>query len=360
MEALGLDVQIDTAGNLLGKWSAGKGKPLVIGSHLDTVRRGGAFDGALGVLSGLYAIAHLRLADFEPGRPIWLAVWMDEEGTRFGTPLFGSRAFAGEDVRAEAARPDAAGTTLVEAMAARGRTPDRLGEACRVQEISSYLELHIEQGPVLDNSKLDLGVVTSIVGWLGYRVALRGEANHAGTTPPDARRDALAGAARVVLALRNAMRQRPNMRANVGEIRVEPGVFNVVPGLADFSIDVRSVDSAAFEASAAYTSQVVRQVAREEKLGLDFTETHRIAPTPLDERLQAVLHAAALEKGATVMRLPSGAAHDAQVIAPHVPTAMLFVPSTRGISHAPEERTESRRQELGAQVLIRAIEELAR
>lgn len=359
LRELGLTTEVDEAGNLFGKWTAGTGDPLLLGSHLDSVTRGGAFDGALGVVTGLYALRQLRSRGFAPRRPIWLAAWMDEEGGRFGTPLFGSRAFAGEDLGDVHALQDSRGIALRDAMSEWGKNIDELPAAARIDEIGHYLELHIEQGPVLDRAGVDVAVVTTIVGLLGYRIRLTGETNHAGTTPPEDRRDALAGAARITLALRDAMRARPAMRANVGEIAVSPGVFNVIPGAATFSIDVRSSDAEAFTQNDVVVLDTVREIAEQEDLRFEIETTHRIQPTPLDDDLRSVLHEAVKSAGASVMDLPSGAGHDAQVIARHVPTAMLFVPSRRGISHAPEEFTDPDHQEVGAEVLIRAIEAIA-
>ena len=193
---IGLEATIDPAGNVLGKWEAGSGKAVVVGSHLDTVPRGGRYDGALGVLAGLDAIRRLKARGVEPSRPVWLASFMDEEGSRFRTGMLGSRAFVGDAFDGLDVRLDEDGVSLREAMAARGFDFDRLGAAAAVEEVGAYLELHIEQGPCLDQSGVDVGVVTSIVGILTFKARLAGEANHAGTTPMETRRDALAGAAR--------------------------------------------------------------------------------------------------------------------------------------------------------------------
>ena len=277
----------------------------------------------------------------------------DEEGSRFQTGMLGSRAFVGdldlEDWRRRG---------VADAMAAGGFDFERLPDARRVEDVGAYFELHIEQGPVLEQEGVDLGVVTGISGLLGFRVTLTGEANHAGTTPMASRRDALAGAARVVLALREEARSRGDMTANVGILTVTPGGFNVIPGTAEFTIDVRAGAADAFARAGAFTQETLERVAAEEQLGLEVAETHRKPPTPLDPELQELLRAAAEAEGATVRQMPSGAGHDAMVLAKHVPAAMLFVPSRAGVSHSPDEYTAPEQCELGARVLSRAVASL--
>jgi allantoate deiminase len=358
LRALGLEVDRDPAGNLLARWEAGSGKPVMVASHLDTVPHGGRYDGALGVLAGFHAIRHLKEWGVQPARPIWLCSFMDEEGARFGTALFGSRAFAGEDLAELADRRDADGVSLREAMAKAGFDFDRLPEAQRVDEIGAYLEMHIEQGPVLEQEEIELGIVTGIVGVRGFRARFSGEANHAGTTPMRMRRDALAGAARVVLALRDAALEHGDMTTNVGIISVEPGGFNVVPGACEFTIDTRSATEEGFSRLEPLVQETLERVASEEGIGLELTEIFRLDPLPLDEELIETLQHAAEEEGATHRRLPSGAGHDAMVVGRHVPAGMLFVPSRRGISHSPEEFTPPEQCELGARVLARALQSL--
>jgi hydantoinase/carbamoylase family amidase len=353
LEELGLATEIDAAGNVFGRWDEGEGSAILIGSHLDTVPRGGRFDGALGVAAALEAIGALKRDGATLHRPLWLVSFNDEEGSRFQTGMLGSRAFVG-DVDLE----DWRRRGVADAMDEAGFDFDRLAEARAVDRIGAYLELHIEQGPVLEQEGLDIGVVTGIAGLLGFRVRLTGEANHAGTTPMAARRDALVGAARVVLALRDEARARADMTANVGVLSCEPGGFNVIPGVAEFTIDVRGADADAFARAEEFVRQAVEQIAHEEQLGLEVVETHRKPPTPLDPGLQDLLVASAAEEGASVRRMPSGAGHDAMVLAKHVPAAMVFVPSRGGVSHSPEEFTPTEQCELGARVLTRAVRQL--
>ena len=223
MRSLGLEVEVDAAGNLIGRWEVGRGAPIVVGSHLDTVPSGGRLDGALGVVGGVHAVTQLQRQGFAPARPLWVVAFMDEEGTRFGAALFGSRAFAGEDVTPLASRVDAAGITLAEAMRERGFDITRTGEAARIRDVHAYLELHIEQGPVLEAEGKQIGIVTSIVGQRRYRIRLQGQANHAGTTPMALRRDAFAGAARIALELRDFARARRDVTVTVGTVSITPG-----------------------------------------------------------------------------------------------------------------------------------------
>lgn len=353
MRTMGLEVEIDLAGNLIGRWPAGPrgSSAVLVGSHLDTVPSGGRFDGVLGVVAAIHAVALLKEEGFEPARPLWIVAFMDEEGTRFNAALFGSRALSGEDVTGLGERVDAAGESLREAMAAAGFDLDQVGDAHRLGDVGTYIELHVEQGPVLEAEGLEIGVVTSIVGLRGYRVRLTGEANHAGTTPMGLRRDAFVGAARIALELRDAARSRDAVTANVGKIVVEPGGANVVPGLADFTIDVRAGTPAGMVELEDVVREIVARVAAEEGLEPDLQQTFSLDPLELDPALVDAVERAAADAGASSMRMPSGAGHDAMVVGRHVPAAMLFIPSRRGISHSPEEHSSPEHVELGMRVL---------
>jgi allantoate deiminase len=353
LEGLGLDAEIDAAGNVLGRWEAGDGTAVLLGSHLDTVPRGGRYDGALGVLAAVDVVRRLKTERIEPRRPLWVVSFNDEEGGRFQTGMLGSRAFVGDVAAGDWRRRGVA-----EAMAEAGFDFERLAEARAVERVGAYLELHIEQGPLLERSGVEVGVVTAISGLLGFRARFVGEANHAGTTPMEVRRDALAGAARAVLALREEARARGDMTANVGIIGAEPGGFNVIPGAAEFTIDVRSPTAEGYERVERFVRGTLAAIAEQEALGLELFETHRKPPTPLDPGLQDLLAEAAQAEGATTRRMPSGAGHDAMVLAKHVPAAMLFVPSRGGISHSPQEYTAPEHCELGARVLAGAVRAL--
>lgn len=359
MRALGLAVEVDAAGNLLGRWETGEGKAVLAGSHLDTVPSGGKLDGALGVVGALHAVAQLQRQGFTPSRPVWIAAFMDEEGPRFGAAFFGSRAFAGEDVTPLGERVDVAGRTLAEAMREHGHELERVAGACRIGDVHAYLELHIEQGPVLEAEGIEIGVVTSIVGLRGFRVRLRGQANHAGTTPMALRRDAFAGAARIALELRDFARGRENVTANVGEVSVRPGASNVVPGLVELTIDTRTTTPAGIAELERVVAETVERIAREEGLEAELEPTFAVEPLELDAGLVAAVERAAAHEGARSRRLPSGAGHDATVIGRYVRAAMIFVPSEGGISHSPAERSSPEQLELGVRVLAAAIRDVA-
>jgi allantoate deiminase len=360
MRALGLEVEIDPGGNLIGRWQSGpqRSNAVLVGSHLDTVPSGGGFDGVLGVVAAIHAVARLKEEGLEPARPLWIAAFMDEEGTRFNSALFGSRAFTGEDLTGLGQRFDAAGLSLREAMAGAGFDLDRVGAAHRIDEVGAYLELHVEQGPVLDAEGVEIGVVTSIVGLRGYRVRLIGEANHAGTTPMSLRRDALTGAARIALELRDAARARKAVTANVGKLALEPGGANVVPGVADFTIDVRSPTAAELKVLEHVVEATVARIAAEEGLVAELEPTFALEPLELDPELVDAVERAARAERASAMRMPSGAGHDAMVLGRRVPAAMIFVPSRGGVSHSPEEYSSPAHVELGMRVLAGALRQV--
>jgi allantoate deiminase len=353
LETLGLKAELDVAGNVIGRWDEGDGPAVLVGSHLDTVPCGGRYDGALGVLAALDVVRRLKEDAVSLRRPLWIVSFNDEEGSRFQTGMLGSRAFVGdldlEDWRRRG---------VADAMRDAGFDFERLPEARAVEGVGAYLELHIEQGPVLEQEGVDLGVVTAICGLLGFRVRLTGAANHAGTTPMAARRDALAGTARIVLALREEARDRGDMTANVGICDIQPGGFNVIPGVAEFTVDVRAGEADAYERVERFARELFDRVASEEQLELDVAVTHRKPPVPLDPELQRLLETAAAEEGAIIRRMPSGAGHDAMILGKYVPAGMLFVPSRAGISHSPDEFTPPEQCELGARVLARAVRRL--
>jgi hydantoinase/carbamoylase family amidase len=359
LERLGLDVDVDAAGNMIGRWAAPEGKAVMAASHLDTVPRGGPLDGVLGVLGAVEAVRILRREGFEPARPIWIGAFMDEEGGRFGTALFGSRAFCGHDVSAALDAQDAGGVRMRDAMAAQGFDASRVGEAERVDEVGAYVELHIEQGPILDSRGERLGLVEAICGVLGYRVTVVGEANHAGTTPSDLRRDALVGASRIVLGLRERGASRPDLSATVGRIKALPGATNVIPGRCEFTVDLRAAKADAFDGARAWFVDMVAAVAAEERLEATVECDYAVPPTPMAPDVIDAIAAAALEEGVEPVRMASGAGHDAMNVGRRAPAGMIFVPSRGGISHSPEEWTAPADCELGARVLASALRRLA-
>jgi len=357
---IGLQARVDAAFNAVCVWPGTSDEPaVVLGSHLDTVPDGGRYDGAFGVLSGLEVLHRLRERGFVPRRPIWLVAFNDEEGTRYDSSMFGSHAFVGDDVTHFLDRVDADGVRLSDAMRAAGSDPEDLPSASARDRIGHYLELHIEQGPRLERAGQRVAVVSAIVGMRGYVVTLRGKANHAGTTPMDARQDALAGAARCLLVIREAVRAEEGMTVNVGRLDVEPGGANVIPGVARFTVDVRAPSAEALALADGLVRRAVADAAGVEKLEAEVVETFVHPATELDPGLRAVLARQVAAAGTEVVEMVSGAGHDAMVLAEHVPAAMLFVPSRAGVSHAPDEYTPPEQYEPALTVLTETVAELA-
>jgi allantoate deiminase len=336
MTRAGMSVAVDAAGNLRGTYA---GRPataarLLIGSHLDTVPHAGAFDGILGVVIGI------ALVDRLGGRrlPFGIEVigFSEEEGVRFGVPFIGSRAIIGTVDDALLARCDSNGCSLREAIAGFGLDPARLDRA-GVDGAIGYVEFHIEQGPVLDSLALPLGVVTAIVGQTRLDVTFAGASNHAGTTPMTARRDALAAAAEWISAVEADARAVTGLVATVGRIAIAPGATNVIPGTAVASLDVRHEDDGIRRAASHRLMAAARALAA--RRGVDVGAEVRLdqEAVPMDDAMTAAMAHAVERSGSPVHRMPSGAGHDAMILAPHLPAAMLFVRSPGGISHHPDE-----------------------
>ena len=356
-EEAGMAATLDPAGNLIAQWEGDGGGPaFALGSHLDSVPTGGRYDGALGVLGGLAAIELLRERGFSPSGPVWLVAFMDEEGTRFGESMFGSRAFVGEELDLYLRQMDSDGVTVAEAMRNAGFDPASVANAAGIDQVGTFVELHVEQGRVLADAGIDVGVVTSIVGLLQARVEVGGQSDHGGATPMVGRRDALVAAARMIVTLRDWARSETEMTATIGSISALPGAYNVIPGQCTFSVDLRAAGEAEFESARAALEPLIARLAQDESVDASVTFSDQIPPAPLDEELIELIERAAEEEGASHMRMPSGAGHDAQVLARRISTGMVFVPSSDGISHSPNEFTTPQHCELGARVLARLVE----
>lgn len=332
------------------------------GSHLDTVPGGGPLDGALGVVAGLECLRRLGEAGARRQRDIELYAFTDEEG-RFGGML-GSQALAGTLTPERVlGAVDSSGLRLADVLAARGLEPLQVLRARRPPgSWRAFVELHIEQGPVLERSAARLGVVEGIVGLFKWDVRLLGEANHAGTTPMDARRDAFAGLAEFARRLADLLEELggPTSRANIGRVRLFPGAANVVPGCAEFSLEARDLDPAVLARLADGFRRTLSAIARRRGLMFEFEVKSEIAPVACDPELVAHVEQVARDLDPRAMRLPSGAAHDAQALAALAPIAMLFVPSQAGRSHHPAEWTAWEDIELGANALLVCLASLSR
>ena len=356
MEEGGLRTRLDAAATLIGRRDGPPGAPtLLIGSHLDTVRDAGRYDGALGLLAGLAALQ--RLAGERLPCAVELLAFGDEEGVRFPLTMTGSRACAGTlDIAAHLASRDADGITLGEALAAFGGDPDGLAAAAyRLEEVRGFLEVHIEQGPVLERAGLALGVVSAIDGCRRFIVTVDGEAGHAGTVPMTVRRDALAAAAAMIVAVREAGLDAPGITATVGQIRVLPGAINVIAGSAVFSLDVRAPDDAARDAAVARILAAFEAIAVAHRVRHEVVAGFAAPATACSESLQVLLEQAAASLDLATLRLPSGAGHDAMIMAQLCPMAMLFVRCAGGISHNPAERITASDAECAVDVLARAL-----
>jgi allantoate deiminase len=335
MNQAGLTVSIDAVGNIRGLNAAAQrgARRLLIGSHLDTVPRAGAFDGILGVMLGIAIAEHMP--DLELGLEV--VGFSEEEGVRFGAPFIGSRALTGEVDQDLLACRDAAGISVREAIRAFGLDPSEMDSALLNPAAIAYLEFHIEQGPVLEHLGLPLGVVETIVGQSRLELHFAGAANHAGTTPMQLRRDALAGAAEWVSAVEKEALGREGLVATVGRLVATPGAGNVIAGSADVTLDIRHADDQVRHATVDSLLNCARQIS--ERRGLVVSSKHNLdqPAVAMDRRLTDLLAECVRNCGHAVHRMPSGAGHDAMVLACKVPAAMLFVRSPGGISHHPEE-----------------------
>jgi allantoate deiminase len=337
MEAMGMTVGADAAGNLRGLWRPANshGRQLIIGSHIDTVPNAGAFDGVLGVTLALECVEIAQ--ELKLPLPIEIIAFSEEEGVRFGVPFIGSRAVAGRFDPSLLKLKDADGVTLEDAIRAFGLNPAEIDKAAIDEDALGFLEVHIEQGPVLEVEDLRVAAVTAIVGQSRHTLTWTGHANHAGTTPMHLRRDALAGAAEWIVAAEALARRMEGLVATVGHVDVEPNAGNVIAGAVRVSLDVRHPDDAARKSAVEALLAQAEAIAARRRLVLQCTRQMDQPAVPMDERLTAFLAEAIEATGLPVKRLPSGAGHDAMVMAACVPTAMLFLRSPGGISHHPDE-----------------------
>ena len=337
MEDLGMSVSTDAIGNLHGLWQPENAKPkrLLLGSHIDTVPNAGAFDGVLGVV---LALEWIRIAkELQVPRAIELIAFSEEEGVRYAVPFLGSRAVAGIFDLKMLAYEDSHGVRMDDAIRAFGLDPAKIAEATIDEDVLGYVEIHIEQGPVLEAEGLSLAVVEGIVGqsWLGFRFT--GQANHAGTTPMPLRRDALAAAAEWMVAVEAVARETEGLVATVGKIAADPNAGNVIPGTVDLSLDVRHMSDRTRAHCVQEFICSANGIAHRRRLEIEWVEKMNQASVDMDSILSSDLMAAVEGAGYPAKRMPSGAGHDAMVMAQRVPSAMLFLRSPGGVSHHPSE-----------------------
>ena len=358
MKDLGLEVSVDAIGNVVGTWRVGVGQPVMTGSHIDTVRTGGKYDGNYGVISGLEVIETCMEKGITPARPLSVAFFTDEEGARFAPDMLGSLVYVG-------------GMSLESALDIESIDGRRLGDElarigyagatpCPGPAPHAFVELHIEQGPVLEAEGLVFGAVTGVQGISWQELTITGQSNHAGTTPMNLRRDPAYVAAMMTVYLREiAERFGGDQVCTVGKIDLHPNLINVIPARATITLDVRNTDEDTLLEAEHLVDTFCFQIEQDEGVSISKRILARFEPVVFDERVVEIVERRATEIDARVRRMPSGAGHDAQMLARVCPAAMIFVPSVDGISHNPREHTEPQHLVDGANVLLRVMLDLA-
>ena len=358
MSEAGLKAAIDAIGNVVGRYeAAGPGaKTLILGSHIDTVQNAGRFDGNLGVVLAIQAVAVLAARNERLPFAIEVVAFGDEEGVRFPVALSGSRALAGILEPAALDSVDDHGILLRDALRSFGCNPDEVGTlARRADDVLGYLEVHIEQGPVLDTENLPVGVVTAIAGASRLKITVQGVAGHAGTVPMHLRQDAFAAVAAMVSMVERVALETADLVATVGRVEVLPGTVNVIPARASFTIDIRSPFDAVRRDAVARLSSLFAEVAAARNVGVDITTYYQAAAAPCGPMFQDALAAAIERQGLPVLSLPSGAGHDGLAMVHLCPIGMLFVRCAGGISHNPAEAIEAADAETALLVLLDAL-----
>jgi allantoate deiminase len=351
MRAAGMSVRQDAIMNLIGRYEGTGDKTLILGSHLDTVRDAGKYDGPLGIMVALACVEQLHDRSERLPFSVEVVAFADEEGLRFGTTFLGSSVYAGAFDGKRLSLEDKKGVTLRDAVRTFGGDPDALESNGRSRDdLLGYCEVHIEQGPVLEQMDLPVGVVTAINGQSRIKVGFTGQAGHAGTVPMEGRRDALCAAAESVLEIESAAKREPEAVATVGEIKVFPGAINVIPAEATHSLDLRHPDDAARERLRDHLEWRAKEIAASRGCDYSWELTQETPAVPADPELSALLMKAVEDSGFPVHRLPSGAGHDAAQMAALTPMAMLFVRCKEGISHNPAESVK--REDVGAAIEV--------
>ncbi|WP_128926973.1 allantoate amidohydrolase [Bradyrhizobium guangxiense] len=360
MREAGMSAHLDAIGNVCGRYEGERpGSPcLMLGSHYDTVRNAGKWDGPLGVITAIACIADLNRRGKRLPFAIEVVGFADEEGVRFASTLLGSRAVAGTFDESVLNARDRDGVSMRDALVQFGLNPDRIGAAARARcELLAYLELHIEQGPVLEAQDLPVGVVTAIAGATRLAARLTGMAGHAGTVPMALRRDALAGAAECIGAIEQFCRTDvAGLVGTVGYIEARPGATNVIPGEVSFTIDIRAPTDLHRKRAVADVVRQIEAIAKRRQLALQLDVTHENRTVPCAQWLKDQVGEAIAAEGFSVFKLPSGAGHDGMAMVDIADIGMIFVRCRGGISHHPDEHVEPADVDAGARVLLRVIE----
>ena len=362
MREAGLEVREDVAGNLIGRREGSDPEvPVVLaGSHVDSVPNGGDFDGPLGVLAAVEALQVMEERDLNTQRPIEVVAFTDEEGARFGFGMIGSRATAGTLTPEDLDREDENGVSIAQAMRDCSLDPERIGEAARpAGSIHAYVELHIEQGKILENEALPVGVVTGIAGPVWLRLILEGEAGHAGTTPMGLRRDALSAAAAIIGKVEREAARTGTTVGTVGQLELKPGGINIIPGHVSFSLDLRDIDQDVRDEVEARISDKARRICEERGIVLETQTLQRLPPVLCSDLVREAAKEACNALAFEPFELASGAGHDGMHLADLCPMGMVFVRSKDGLSHNPDEYSSREDCAAGAEVLYRTLLKLA-
>ena len=353
--AIGLHAVMDGAANVIGRWEVGEGPAVMVGSHLDSVPCGGRFDGALGVLAGLECVRTLKERKLMPRCPIEVIATSEEEG-RFGG-MFGAEAFCGDLTRQQLENDDS-GTTLREAMKRQALDPEKAFQAARAPgSLAAFLELHVEQGPVLEAAAIPVGIVEGISGVFNWTVNLTGTANHAGTTPMNLRQDAFMGLVDFAKEIPRIISEAgtESSRLTVGRVDLSPGFAHTVPGEVEFTLVGRDMDEGVMKELAKECATALDMAVDAHGLELDRRETSWLAPKPCHPEIIRAFRQQADKLGIKSKTMPSGAGHDTQFMTGITRAGMIFVPSKDGISHAPEEWTDWEDVETGANLLLHTL-----
>ena len=354
MHDLNMDVSIDAVGNIIAVWNVGDGTPVMTGSHIDTVRTGGKFDGNYGVIAGLQVIETCQMNNFVPSRPLAVGVFTDEEGARFAPDMLGSLVYVG-------------GMTTEEALDITAIDGPRLGdELVRIGYAGSapcpgiiphaFVELHIEQGPLLEANNVCIGAVTGVQGISWQEVTIVGQSNHAGTTPMSLRHDPTYVAAEIAVFLRKlSARYGAHQVCTVGKIDVFPNLINVVAARVTLTLDIRNTDETLLQRAELEVAAFLKDIASTEGVTVTTKKLARFEPVEFDSRVIEIIEQISLDLGNTTQRMPSGAGHDEQMLARVCPTAMIFVPSVDGVSHNAAEHTNTDDLVAGANILLHAM-----
>jgi len=362
MRGAGMQTRTDAIGNLIGHYDGEKSKAkiLLLGSHLDTVRNAGKFDGPLGVILAIACVENLHRQKIKLPFAIEVIGFADEEGARFQTAFLGSKVLAGIFDEKDLRRKDSDGISMAEAIKNFVGNPAKLKSArLNPKNLLGYIEAHIEQGSVLEKKNLAVGIVSAIAGQTRARVSFFGRAGHAGTTPMNLRKDALCAAAEFVLAVENLAQKTSSLVATVGEISVKPGASNVIPGEVHLSLDLRHAKDSVRKSARLALKKIAFQIARRRKLELDGEVVHEASAINCAEKFPKLLGKSVLRRQKKLIELPSGAGHDAAVLAKICPAAMLFIRCKNGISHHPDESVKAADVKIALDVMNDFLKSLA-